>query len=323
MALEPDMLDGDCECEEGAPAWMATFSDLATLLLTFFVLLLSFAEMDVVEFREMLGSVREAFGVQFERAGHVEALSTTVVELNDTESVPWTPLNQRQVSAMQAIKRFIRQRKMDGEMEAGLSDKGVYVRLKDRLAFAVGDSEIAEQAKPVFEAVHALMRAFPEGLTIEGHTDDVPIKSSRYPSNWHLSSARAIAVLNYLERIGPLPTRNVAVVGHADREPLVPNDSPENRARNRRVEFVFQNSGMSKDRKSLDQAKAMIDKAEQEDLAREQAAAEGGQAPAEQAPAGKAPAGGGQGAGAAPALDDGGGSRPADKPFVEPMRPIQ
>ncbi|MDD9943004.1 MAG: OmpA family protein [Myxococcales bacterium] len=307
MALEPDMLDGDCECEEGAPAWMATFSDLATLLLTFFVLLLSFAEMDVIEFREMLGSVREAFGVQFEHPGHIEALSTTVVELNDHEHVPWTPLNQRQVSAVQAIKRFIRQRKMDGEMEAGLSEQGVFVRLKDRLAFGVGDADVAEAAKSVFKAVHQLVSAFPEGLTIEGHTDDVPIKSSRYPSNWHLSSARAIAVLRYLESIGPLP-KNVSVVGHADRQPLVPNNSAENRARNRRVEFVFQASELAKNKDSLKRAQEMIKRAEQADAAsKPPKTAAPGQASGQ--PAGD-PAAGGSAGGA------------QDEPFVKPLKPV-
>lgn len=313
MALEPDTLDAACDCEEGAPAWMATFSDLATLLLTFFVLLLSFAEMDVVEFREMLGSVREAFGVQFERPGHVEALSTTVVELSDTESVPWTPLNQRQVSAMQAIKRFIRQRKMEGDMSVGMSDKGVYVRLKDRLAFEVGDAKVSEEARPVFEAVHALTKAFPGGLTIEGHTDDVPIRGSRFPSNWHLSSVRAIQVLGFLEEIGPLATDNVAVVGHADREPIVPNDSPENRARNRRVEFVFQVPGKEKGAQTNKAAKAAVD------LQREQGNAQGGQG------TGAAPEGAtADGPGPEPAEgDDGGGATQAEEPFVRPVRPVR
>lgn len=239
MALEPDTLDSDCECPEGTPAWMATFSDLATLLLTFFVLLLSFAEMDVVEFKEMLGSVREAFGVQFERQGHIEALSTTVVELNDKEEVPWTPLNQRQLGALRAIKRFIRQRKMNSDMAVGMSERGVVVRLKDSMAFGVGDAKLKKKATVVLEQVMEMMKAFPTSMSIEGHTDDLPIKNGRYKSNWELSASRAIAVLRHLESMGPLPVKKVMVAGHADQRPLVPNDSRANRAKNRRVEFVF------------------------------------------------------------------------------------
>ena len=246
MALDPNMLDGECECNEGAPAWMATFSDLATLLLTFFVLLLSFAEMDVVEFREMLGSVREAFGVQFERQGHIEAMSTSVVELNDSEAVPFTPLNQRQVGSLRAIERFIRERHMEGDVEVGLSDQGVVVRLKDRLAFAVGDNKLREEAEPVLMQIVELMKAFPASMSVEGHTDDVPIRNGKFRSNWELSSMRAIAVLEYLQSLGPIQVKNVSVVGHADNQPLVPNDTAEHRAQNRRVEFVFVDPDWSK-----------------------------------------------------------------------------
>lgn len=255
MALEPDTLDGDCDCEEGAPAWMATFSDLATLLLTFFVLLLSFAEMDVVEFKEMLGSVRDAFGVQYEVKGHLEALSTTPVELNDVESIPFSPLNQKQIGALRAVERFIRQRHLEGDLEVGMSDNGVVVRLKDRLAFSVGDAKLKGEAEPVMQQVVEMMKAFPSSMSIEGHTDDIPIKNGRYENNWELSSARAIAVLKYIESLGPLPTRNVSVVGHADMQPVVPNDTTEHRAQNRRVEFVFNLASTGKAEAAVDKVK--------------------------------------------------------------------
>lgn len=231
--------EAECECEAGAPAWMATFCDLATLLLTFFVLLLSFAEMDAAKFRAAVGSIQEAFGVQVERPGHLEALSTTPVEISPTEAIPWTPLTANQLAALQQIERFIRQRKLDGDMEVSVDERGVVVRLKDRLVFAPGEARLRREADPVLAEVLGMIDAFPQGLSVEGHTDDLPINTNKFGSNWDLSTARATAVLQRLEALGDVHVDKLTVVGHADRQPLVPNTSQENRAKNRRVEFVF------------------------------------------------------------------------------------
>lgn len=262
MALEPDSLDS-CECAEGAPAWMATFSDLATLLLTFFVLLLSFAEMDVVEYREMLGSVREAFGVQFDRQGSYEAMSTTVVELAETDEVPWSPLSERQIWSLQAVERFIKQRNLSSDVDVGMSERGVVIRLKDRLAFDAGDAALRETAQEVLREIWKLTDAFPGTMSVEGHTDDQPIRSAKFPSNWELSTARAIAVLRYMESLGPMPNVTPQVAGHADRDPLGPNDTPEQRALNRRVEFVFEKPEWGTDPEALRKAQQLMERVEQ------------------------------------------------------------
>ncbi|MDH5671882.1 MAG: OmpA family protein [Myxococcales bacterium] len=244
MDIDLDSLgDADCDCEEGAPPWMATFSDLATLLLTFFVLLLSFAEMDVVEFKEMMGSIRDAFGVQIERSGHIQAMATTPVELSSHESTLQMPLNDRELSALRAIVRFVRQREMQNDVEIKATDDGVVIRLKDRLVFPVGSDTLNEVADPVLDKISELARAFGAGLSVEGHTDDTPIQTRRFPSNWELSSARATAVLRHLQREAPLGFEQLRVIGYADTRPLAPNDSAENRARNRRVEFLIKRVG--------------------------------------------------------------------------------
>ena len=242
MNIDLDALDDGGGDDGGAPAWMATFSDLATLLLTFFVLLLSFAEMDVIEFREMLGSVRNAFGTQTEVPGHIEALNTTPIEWHDTPSSPIIALDEKQSSALREIRRFVRQREMQNDVEVAVSERGVVVRLKDSIAFATGSDQLNEGVKPVLDLVGELVVEFPEGLTIEGHTDDRPIRSDRFPSNWELSTARATAVLRHVQRDGPLKVQRLRVAGYADTEPLVPNSNEDNRARNRRVEFIFDRS---------------------------------------------------------------------------------
>ena len=229
-------MSDDCQCEEGAPAWMATFSDLATLLLTFFVLLLSFAELNVTQFKQMLGSVREAFGVQFETAGSHEALSTSPVSMDGRQ--PQTiDDNQEAEEELQArIEELGLEAEVDIESDVG----GVTVRIRDRVLFESGSADLDEDsARGVLPAIVTLGRELSRELAVHGHSDDRPIQSARYPSNWELSSARASSVVRFLLAEGLLDEMDVSIAGWADTKPLVPNDSPENRAINRRVEFRF------------------------------------------------------------------------------------
>jgi chemotaxis protein MotB len=225
------------ECEEGAPAWMATFADMATLLMTFFVLLLSFSTLDVIKFREMLGSVKDAFGTQVERPGSFEEKASTPVTIQLSEA------ENRMIDMMQMgsqIQRAIATHGLKEDAEVTASEDGVILKITGTLMFPIGSAKINANFEPFLETIAKIIRENDYPVAIEGHTDNIPIANSPlYPSNWELSSARATAVLRYLvERQGIDPKRLMAV-GYADTRPLVPNDTPENRAKNRRVEFHF------------------------------------------------------------------------------------
>lgn len=248
------------EVEEGAPAWMATFADMATLLLTFFVLLLSFANMDAQKFREMLGSVKDAFGVQKQVFGEFRAESDSMLSSEvqreiatqmqaaqnaqgqaagagaGTQSAADAMMQMEQ--AMSIIEALFEN--LEGVAEVFMDENGITVRVNGGLMFASGSAELRPEAAPVMERVTALLGKYTFDLYILGHTDSVPIQTSRYPSNWELSAARATAALRYLVARGAVPTRLVAV-GFADSRPIVSNGTPEGRDRNRRVEFLFKN----------------------------------------------------------------------------------
>ncbi len=227
----------ECDCEEGAPPWMATFSDLATLLLTFFVLLLSFAEMDVVEFKELLGSVREAFGVQFETVGHHEALSNSPVSIGQE---PPGALAAAAADLAEEIRQKLDEAGVGDSLEVEATPDGIVLRVRDRVLFPTGSDELLEDAEPVLAVVAGLASTVAtQGLVIEGHTDDRPIHTARFPSNWELSTARATRVLRYFLAHAGLAPGMLSAAGYADTRPLAPNDSAQNRAKNRRVEFLF------------------------------------------------------------------------------------
>jgi len=233
------------ESHEGVPAWMATFADLSILLLTFFVVLLSFANMDVRKFREMLGSVRDAFGVEEQ----VRRASTTAASRDATAATPpvWddgAPApGDRVVPAVLPMERapeVIRSafEDLEGLGEPVAHGDTVTLRVDGRLLFASGSADVKPGAEIVLDRVLGLMQAYTFDVHILGHTDSLPIETARFPSNWELSAARAAAALRYLVERGVDPRRLVAV-GFADSRPVDTQGTPEGRSRNRRVEFVF------------------------------------------------------------------------------------
>lgn len=234
------------EPEEGAPAWMATFSDLCTLLLTFFVLLLSFATMDAKSFRDMAGSVRDAFGVTRVEPGPFEASAARMVELGT--GMP--PGNGRGV-AMAVVRPTRAQQEMADRLRAALqrrglarqvsvnvTEHGVSLRISDRALFANGSADILGAAQSMVSRLAEVAAETNRPMRIEGHTDDRPIHTSRFHSNWELSAARAATVLEAFEADGRIRAP-MSVAGYASTRPLGDNRTAEGRAQNRRVELVF------------------------------------------------------------------------------------
>lgn len=241
MGLDPNLIEESEQPAEGAPAWMATFSDLATNMLTFFVLLLSFANMDAKQFREALGSVRDALGVNSSEPGRYEARSTTIVEIGEAGGKTML----KESSAMRRIRDAVARRGIDGSVEVSSEEKGVVLRVRDYVLFDTASDRVRDEGIPVLEGIADVVNGFDGPVAIEGHTDNRPISSAKFPSNWELSAFRATAVLRHLVSHGVARDR-LAIAGYADTIPIGDNSSEEGRARNRRVEFVFPYEGLKK-----------------------------------------------------------------------------
>ena len=249
----------DCNCPPvGAPPWMATFGDMMSLLVTFFVLLLSFANMDVVKFKRAMGSMQEALGVETQFVGEFDAKSSSPVELSKTQSSPMidvTKMPSRSESPtmnqqmMSQVNRMIAANNLTKVVEARSGERGVIISVKGQMLYEGGSDELQPEAFIFLDEIAKLARDFPYHMSIEGHSDDVPISTDRFPSNWHLSSSRAIAALRYMVDAGGIDRNRLSASGYADTRPLVPNDNPANRAQNRRVEFIYlRDSRLSSDR---------------------------------------------------------------------------
>ncbi|MCP5040995.1 MAG: flagellar motor protein MotB [bacterium] len=247
MGLDPSEAE-DHVCEEGAPAWLATMGDLMSLLLTFFVLMLSFANMDRQLFLEAMGSIQGALGFRDEEPGQFKTSSSSVVEMSDTKSTPFLdimnmPTKNQSPSAdqamMQQVEQSIAENNLARIIEAESSERGIIVRVKGRALFEPGSDVLLPESFMFLDEIVRLTEEFPYDLSIEGHTDASPISTQRFPSNWHLSAARAIAVLQYMNESGGLSPEQLSAAGFAHTRPLVEGDTQESREKNRRVEFVF------------------------------------------------------------------------------------
>jgi chemotaxis protein MotB len=209
-----------------------------SLLLTFFILLLSFATMDVIKFRQALGSVKEAFGVQYVHDGEHEAVADDPIQIFDSEKTPAVAIMEDQ-ALLRELSDAVNDEQLGGQVEAAaVPGRGVVLRINGEVLYHQGEAELRPEAWPILRRVSDLVAKGDHHIMIEGHTDDIPIRTSQYPSNWELSTARAIAAMRFMVTSGIAAAR-VGVAGYADLRPLEPNDSTEHRAVNRRVEFVF------------------------------------------------------------------------------------
>ena len=140
---------------------------------------------------------------------------------------------------MQKVQQAIAENNLSRIVDAESSERGVIVRVKGGALFKPGSDKLLPVSFVFLDEVIRITEEFPYELSIEGHTDDSPIATPRFPTNWHLAAARSIAVLRYMIDAGDIDASRVAASGYGSTRPLVPNDSPENRAVNRRVEFVY------------------------------------------------------------------------------------
>jgi chemotaxis protein MotB len=275
------------DCPAGIPAWVMTFADLMSLLMCFFVLLLSFSEMDALKFKRLAGSMAQAFGVQNRLNVDDIPKGTSIIAQEFSPGIPEpTPINEIyqstreitentldfeemeqfdveqgtegltqgiQLPIVQRLEELVAETAADaeslseelriqivrGEAEVETEGRRIVVRIKERGSFLPGSAELADDYFPVLRSVREVIAKREGTVEVEGHTDDTTMRSSRFRSNWDLSAARAVTVAQELFIDNVLDQRRFAVAGFAHVRPVAPNDSAQNRDRNRRVEIII------------------------------------------------------------------------------------
>jgi chemotaxis protein MotB len=198
---------------DGDSNWLITLADVMTLLMVFFVMFLVAKQAESKKLPET---------------------ASAAARLVDTQNQ-----NRTRDTIVQSIKEM----GMEKDVEVSLLDKDIVITLTENITFEPGKAEILDKSSPVIGKLAESIRSNPSYVVeINGHTDNVPIHTSRYPSNWELSESRAASVLKcFIDQYGVDPSR-FYIRGCGDSKPLVSNDSPEQRTRNRRVEIRLKNN---------------------------------------------------------------------------------
>ncbi len=302
-----DAAEAEHKCPEGIPAWVMTFADLMSLLLAFFVLLFSFSEMDKAVYKELAGSLKDAFGVQREikaketprginiiarefSPGRPQPTAINEVRQMTTDESKLHPVftdpskegqeNQNKKSDESEDKSFnamkasiesnvtlsdneIEQREriekdsalvreaLDKEIKEGIVDlevteKSIILRVREKGSFPSGSADVIKPFKVIVDNISEVFRSFDGVIVVSGHTDNIPIKTYRFRSNWELSSSRAVSVIHELVQSNALRDKNFKVAAYAETKPVDSNDTSSGRAKNRRVEIMMDYSDSTK-----------------------------------------------------------------------------
>jgi chemotaxis protein MotB len=221
---------------KGSPGWMVTFADLMALLLCLFILILSFAKIDSNQFRKNAGPINQAFGVSKTPTDFTAPPTPNIITLNPFKTDPRRAEENR---VLVQIKKVMAKEILLSIIDLEVKDNLVIIRFPGSAAFASGTADLASEFMPSLGRIGEVLKSANGRIFISGHTDDVPISTERFRSNWDLSAARAVSVAHYLLN-DHIEAKRVIVQGAADSQPLLPNDTPENRARNRRVEIALE-----------------------------------------------------------------------------------
>ncbi|SCA58187.1 OmpA family protein [Candidatus Terasakiella magnetica] len=251
---------------QGSPAWMATFADLMSLLLVLFVLLLTFSEMNVIKYKQMAGAMRNAFGISKEDrlAGVIEVdgqlqrkvarnvsptdiqIPTVSMDIPDTTDEEEFDIDPQESPEEQAsdveneVAKIIAEEAADQGVDVEREGNEVKIRFPSEIAFGSGSSNIGADFADLLDKLTDVIKKSQGQVQVGGHTDNIPLGGGgQYRSNWDLSAARATSVVHHFLNHSDIAPQKMAVQGFGDSRPLVPNDSPENRSRNRRVEITL------------------------------------------------------------------------------------
>ena len=225
------------EVEEGAPAWVVTFGDLMSLLMCFFVLLLSFSEMDRNKYRIVSGSVKNAFGIQRKKPIFDSPKGSKMIAKEFDQAILLTKIED-------VVKEIIKEldgeyEELKGSVEVESNEKQVTIRMMGEATFDTGKADLRSNFIPLLLKIGEILGKTRGEIIIAGHTDNVPLTGGLFGSNLGLSMARAGSVAElFLLRSKTIDPKRLSTMGFGEYRPLTSNDTAAGRQKNRRVEII-------------------------------------------------------------------------------------
>ena len=209
--------------------WMDTYADTITLLLTFFILLYSISAVDSEKLKELSEALQNSLTGK-QSVKELENLDDIKIDI-EKDSNKYEDLSKKlnEIIAKNSLTEIIKTRE---------EDRGIVLQVDESLLFDPGKAEVKEASASILNTISKIIEETDNDIVAEGHTDNVPINSKEYESNWELSTARAMSIVKYLlenKKINPV---RISLKGYGEYNPIVPNDTPENRTKNRRVDIL-------------------------------------------------------------------------------------
>ncbi len=232
------------EIKQGLAEWMGTYGDMVTLLLCFFVLLFASSSVDAEKFSQIASSFanNQIVIMPDQTSGMLDALGNGIIEMPEAKGNSDKEFEQRGKEELDSIaenfKTYFAENNLEDKIEIEENDRYITLNFKDGILFESGSADLKSEAVNILSQVADELLNYPENnIKIEGHTDNMPINTIKYPNNWYLSAARAISVATYFTDNKNFPPDRISTEGYGEYKPKVSNDTPENRAINRRVEI--------------------------------------------------------------------------------------
>ncbi len=226
-------------------SWINTYADMVTLLMTFFILLFSMSAVNIKKFQEVLSSLQGAFGI-LDGSQHGTPAPGPV---DPSGLDPDLSLLAEEIARLENLAVKLREELAGTDFENRVSlemeERGLVVRFADSVLFDLGSADIREEGQGVLAQVAGLLAPLDNPIRIEGHTDNLPINTPRFPSNWELSTGRATSVIRFLLLRSSIEPERLQAAGYGEYHPIDSNLTPEGRQRNRRVDVVILKESLS------------------------------------------------------------------------------
>ena len=210
--------------------WLLTYADLITLLLAFFVVMYSMSQVDAKKFGKMAEALNGVLKGGNSLVRHKEESYKSghgLLEIGNLKMI------------QQQIDQRFKEIKRQDDIKTEVTERGLVVHIMESALFKDASANLEPRAREILDLIAAKTMDIPNHIRVEGHTDDRPINTVRFPSNWELSSARATEVVRYLTQNHGIPPDRISALGYGEYRPVRPNNSIENRAQNRRVDVVI------------------------------------------------------------------------------------
>jgi chemotaxis protein MotB len=229
-----------------SPGWLTTFNDLVTLLMVFFVLLFTMSSIDSRKMQDFQYALQSGLGILKEgRMVNISVKTTQPVEDMfhiQTQAEGVKARERKRLTGLLSAE-LIKSLEADFGIQVTDTHQGIRLSFEDQVLFDFGKADINPAGYTMLDQIAEAIKKVPDPMRVEGHTDNIPIQTARFPSNWELSVARAVNVVKYFAEVSNIDPQRLSAVGYGESRPVVANDTPANRMKNRRVEILLITEG--------------------------------------------------------------------------------